>query len=95
MKAAEAKERLEVAATGTKAAQKIEAGGAAGERGTRAVADVAAVKALIKDWPPMSVKAAEQTLDKYGPPNEATASRLIWFDNGPWKRTICYRDGEF
>lgn len=92
MKAAEAKERLEVAVTGTKAAQKIEAGGEAGEKGTRAVADVAAVKALIKDWPPMSVKAAEQTLDKYGPPNEATASRLIWFNNGPWKRTICYRD---
>jgi hypothetical protein len=92
MKAAEAKERLEVAVTGTMAAQKIEAGGKAGERGTRAVADAAAVKALIKDWPPMSVKAAEQTLDKYGPPNEATASRLIWFDNGPWKRTICYRD---
>ncbi|MGI8564964.1 MAG: hypothetical protein ACR2LZ_00630, partial [Pyrinomonadaceae bacterium] len=42
--------------------------------------------------PPMSRKAAEQTLDKYGPPNEAIASRLIWYNNGPWKRTICYRD---
>lgn len=92
MKAAEAKERLEVAVTGTVAAQKIEAGGEAGEKGTQAVADLAAVKALIKDWPPMSVKAAEQTLDKYGPPNEAMASRLIWYNNGPWKRTICYRD---
>jgi len=92
MKAAEAKERLEVAVTGTVAAQKIEAGGEAGEKGTTTVADLGAVKALIKDWPPMSVKAAEQTLDKYGPPNEATASRLIWFNNGPWKRTICYRD---
>lgn len=93
MKAAEAKERMEVAVTGTKAAQKIEAaGGEAGEKATPEVADAGAVRALIESWPPMSKKAAEQTLEKYGPPNEATASRLIWYNNGPWKRTICYRD---
>lgn len=92
MKAGEAKERLEVAVTGTKAAQKIEAGGEAGEKATPTVADMSAVKTLIESWPPMSKKAAEQTLDKYGPPNEAMASRLIWYNNGPWKRTICYRD---
>lgn len=39
MKAAEAKERLEVAVTGTVAAQKIEAGGEAGEKGTTSLAD--------------------------------------------------------
>jgi len=92
MKAGEAKERLEVAVTGTVAAQKIEAGGDAGEKATPTVADMAAVQTLIENWPPMSRKAAEQTLDKYGPPNEAIASRLIWYNNGPWKRTICYRD---
>lgn len=58
---------------------------------TPTAADMNAVKTLIKDWPPMSIKAAEQTLDKYGPPNEAIASRLIWYNNGPWKR-IVYRD---
>ena len=92
MKAGEAKERLEVAVTGTVAAQKIEAGGDAGEKATPTVVDMAAVQTLIENWPPMSRKAAEQTLDKYGPPNEAIASRLIWYNNGPWKRTICYRD---
>jgi hypothetical protein len=40
----------------------------------------------------MSKKSAQQTIEKYGPPNEAIASRLIWYNNGPWKRTIVYRD---
>ena len=40
----------------------------------------------------MSQKSANQMIDKYGPPNEAIASRLIWYNNGPWKRTIVYRD---
>ncbi len=92
MKAGEAKERLDTAVTGTMAAQKIEAGGDAGEKATPTTVDMSAVQTLIGNWPPMSKKAAEQTLDKYGPPNEAMASRLIWYNNGPWKRTICYRD---
>ncbi len=40
----------------------------------------------------MPKKSAEQTIAAYGPPNEAMASRLIWYNNGPWKRTIVYRD---
>lgn len=31
-------------------------------------------------------------IKKYGAPNEATLSRLIWFNNGPWKQTVVYRD---
>nr|WP_165767993.1 hypothetical protein [Virgibacillus indicus] len=31
-------------------------------------------------------------IEKYGVPQEATASRLIWHNNGPWKRTIVHRD---
>ncbi|MFD2922804.1 hypothetical protein [Halobacillus naozhouensis] len=33
-----------------------------------------------------------EMIEKYGSPNEATMSRLIWYNNGPWKRTIVYRD---
>ncbi|ALC92659.1 hypothetical protein AM500_04535 [Bacillus sp. FJAT-18017] len=36
--------------------------------------------------------AAQNTIEFYGPPNEVTPSRLIWYNNGPWKRTIAYRD---
>ncbi len=70
MQAAEAKERLEVAVTGTFAAQKIEACGDVGEKATPTVANMDAVQSPIENWPPMSKKAAEQTLDKYGPPND-------------------------
>ncbi|KAA6435936.1 hypothetical protein FOE74_07635 [Rufibacter glacialis] len=50
------------------------------------------VNAITQDWPAMSRKSAEQMTQKYGPPNEAIPSRLIWYNNGPWKRTIVYRD---
>ncbi|HVM38371.1 MAG TPA: hypothetical protein VM265_08295 [Sphingomicrobium sp.] len=33
-----------------------------------------------------------QMLRQYGPPNEGTAYRLIWYYNGPWKRTEVTRD---
>lgn len=32
-------------------------------------------------------------IDTYVTPNQATPDRLFWFDNGPWKRTVMYRDG--
>ncbi len=73
MQAAEAKERLEVAVTGTFAAQKIEACGDVGEKATPTVANMDAVQSPIENWPPMSKKAAEQTLDKYGPPKRGDA----------------------
>jgi hypothetical protein len=31
-------------------------------------------------------------LDQYGPPNEATPTKLFWYNNGPWKRTIVTSD---
>lgn len=50
------------------------------------------VEQLIENWPATSKKAAETTMNFYGPPNEMTPSRLIWFNNRPWKRTVVYRD---
>lgn len=92
MKAMQAKERLETAVVGTVAAQKITEGGESGEKGTAKVADMSAVNTMIASWAPMPKKSAEQTIEKYGAPNEALDSRLIWYNNGPWKRTIVYRD---
>lgn len=92
MKAMEAKERLDTAVTGTVAAQKIKKGGDVGEKATTTVADINTVQTFIGNWAPMPKKSAQQTIEKYGPPNEAMASRLIWYNNGPWKRTIVYRD---
>lgn len=48
---------------------------------------------LVSDWPGYSRKTAETLLEKYGRPDEATSQRLVWHDNGPWKRTILHREG--
>lgn len=47
---------------------------------------------LISDWPEDARIMAGQIIKKYGEPQEATSSMLIWYNNGPWKRTIVYRD---
>lgn len=46
------------------------------------------VSKLIQDWPQTSRLAVRQMMEKYGAPDEATPTRVIWFDNGPWKRTV-------
>lgn len=50
-------------------------------------------KETVDDWPGYSKKTAETLLEKYGEPDETTANRLVWHDNGPWKRTILHREG--
>lgn len=48
--------------------------------------------AAIADWPPRSRDAAALIAEKYGAPDEASPSRLVWEQTGPWKRTIVHRD---
>ncbi len=48
------------------------------------------IKSMIGNWPEASQLAAFEMMDKYGEPNETTASMLIWYNNGPWKRTVIY-----
>lgn len=57
------------------------------QRGTGLLVDEADAAALIDEWPEAQKKVAEQMLARYGPPNEATPTRLTWHRNGPWKRT--------
>lgn len=85
-------ERLKTAAAGMISNIKTQTVGKAGEQPTPSYADMDTVNAITKDWPAMSKKSAEQMTQKYGPPNEAIPSRLIWYNNGLWKRTIVYRD---
>lgn len=47
---------------------------------------------IIEDWPETAKMAAEAMIEKYGAPSEATPSLLIWYENGPWKRTIVYKE---
>jgi hypothetical protein len=84
-------DRLKTVAIGAMSAAKT-VGQQAGEQPTPTLVDMQTVEAITADWPKMSKAAVEEIVGKYGPPNEAMDSRLIWYNNGPWKRTICYRD---
>ncbi len=44
----------------------------------------------IKSWPKASQMAAKEMMDKYGKPNETTPHMLVWYNNGPWKKTTIY-----
>jgi hypothetical protein len=48
----------------------------------------------LKDWPVDRQVLAAHLVTRYGNPQEITAQALIWYDNGPWKRTILYKDGD-
>jgi hypothetical protein len=49
-------------------------------------------RSIVKSWPMEAKKAAEMMIQKYGAPAEATSMRLVWHDNGPWKRTIVTKE---
>jgi hypothetical protein len=49
-------------------------------------------QSVIANWPATSKMVAEEIIAKYGKPNSATAEMLIWYNNGPWKRTVLSRD---
>jgi hypothetical protein len=46
----------------------------------------------MEGWPEEAREAAQLVIDKYGDPDEATDSVLIWDRPGPWKRIVAYRD---
>lgn len=48
--------------------------------------------AMIAGWPETPRMVAAEIIQKYGPPQEATATMLVWHNNGPWKRTILNRE---
>jgi hypothetical protein len=57
------------------------------EQAARQRTNAADVQRIIEDWPDAPRNVARQMLAKYGPPNEATPTKLFWYRNGPWKRT--------
>jgi hypothetical protein len=55
--------------------------------------DEADLGEITRDWREASKAAADEMVKKYGPPQEATETMLIWRENGPWKRTIVHKQG--
>lgn len=54
--------------------------------------DMRGVQGMVASWPEASRMAAMDMMQKYGPPQEVTASMLMWRNNGPWKWTRVSRD---
>ncbi|UWR29447.1 hypothetical protein K3758_13955 [Sulfitobacter sp. W002] len=44
----------------------------------------------LSDWPEASQKAAQHMMDTYGEPAHVTDHELVWYDTGPWKKTVIY-----
>lgn len=42
---------------------------------------------VTANWTEAAREAAKRMFEKYGAPQEVTASRLVWHDNRPWKST--------
>jgi hypothetical protein len=59
---------------------------------TRTTMDKPLIETYLRTWPEHSSKAARATIAAYGLPNEATPSMFFWIQNGPWLRTIVYKD---
>lgn len=85
-------DRLKTAALATASAMKANINRSAANRETNTSADMEQVNEIIQTWGSFPRKAALNTINKYGPPQEATPSQLIWYNNGPWKRTRILRD---
>jgi hypothetical protein len=43
---------------------------------------------IVRRWPEQSREAAQAAIDKYGEPDEASESQLIWHRRGEWKRIV-------
>ncbi|MBA4144083.1 MAG: hypothetical protein H0X43_14220 [Nitrosospira sp.] len=50
--------------------------------------DRAALDKLIREWPPRPQLAAQQMLAKYGAPQEVSSERLVWHNQGRYKRIM-------
>jgi hypothetical protein len=89
----ETSERMATIARASANAMKHEAQGEhETEEGARYTVPRSEVEAIIASWPEAPKEGARQTLEQYGPPNEATPTKLFWYHNGPWKRTLITSD---
>lgn len=47
-------------------------------------------KDVIANWAPNPKKVAEEVMSKYGEPDVNSPKMLVWYNNGPWKRTVLH-----
>ena len=47
----------------------------------------------VRRWPGPARRVALLMLSKYGAPTRFGDDALVWLHNGPWEKTVAYRDG--
>ena len=47
---------------------------------------------ILDEWPDVAKTLAVTMIQKYGPPDEVCSGRLVWHNNGPWRRTAVYAE---
>jgi len=85
-------ERMAQGMAGTASAMQKEMAAAGGERPTAGTVDQTTVDGILEGWGNIPRSVVRKVIERYGLPNEAVPSRMIWFESGPWKRSIVYRD---
>jgi hypothetical protein len=83
---------MAVLAAATRDAAALVAGQHETEKGAELTVAPAEVEPIIADWPEAAQLGVRQLLAQYGPPNEATPTKLMWYGTGPWKRTVLTSD---
>ncbi len=86
-------ERMSSLATAKASAERLKAeDSAASELGQGLSVTLETARSIIEQWPEAPKKTAEKILDHYGPPNEATPTKLFWYRTGPWSRMVLTAD---
>jgi hypothetical protein len=45
---------------------------------------------ILAKWPEEQKNTVYLLINKYGLPNDASLTKITWYNNGPWKRTIVH-----
>ncbi|MDP3542717.1 MAG: hypothetical protein Q8T11_09665 [Elusimicrobiota bacterium] len=63
------------------------------ETASEAAVESGSAEMVIQKWPKSVQTEARMLIDRYGQPGTVEENRLVWEDNGPWKRTVMHREG--
>src|SRR5690625_2622591 len=50
------------------------------------------VQQILSIWEGNPLEGADEMIQKYVYPQEASVNKITWYNNGPWKRTVVYRE---
>ncbi|MDE2291139.1 MAG: hypothetical protein KGL53_03560 [Elusimicrobia bacterium] len=64
---------------------------AAFDAASKSSAAVQTPETVIASWPGVPQTEARVLIAKYGEPNTFDADKLVWYDNGDWRKTVVYR----